>query len=150
MNNIYEQIVELYDESDSQKRGYKFESIIRELQPWTIKPPISANGNSEQLDAVYEWDSRIWIVEAKAKTKNIKRSSHDWEDFELKIRNRNKSAMGLFLSLYEVEEQIIKQCERLNEEGYNVFVLHGAIWKTLANHPIDFSYILNIFKFIQG
>lgn len=142
MNNIYEDIIELYNESNSQMRGYKFESIVRELQPWTIKPPISAIGKSEQLDAVYEWEGRIWIVEAKAKTKIISRSSHDWEDFELKIRNRNKASMGLYLSLYEVEEQVIKQCERLNEEGYNVFVLYGAIWKDLANNPIDFTYIL--------
>lgn len=95
MNNFYEQLIGLYDIDDKQRRGYLFEQLIREIQPWSYRPPISAVGNGEQLDAIYEWDGRIFIIEAKAKEAKIMQSSKEWEDFELKVRRRNKSVVGL-------------------------------------------------------
>lgn len=142
MENIYEQIVGLYQEKDRQKRGYLFEHLIREIQPWSCRPPISAIAKGEQLDGIYEWDGRIFIIEAKAKEGKIMQGSSDWEDFELKVRRRNKSVVGLFLSLYDVDEKIIVQCEMLNREGYSVFVLYGDIWNELYNNPINFDLIL--------
>ena len=94
VKDIYTQIISLYNEENKQSRGYKFEHLIREIQPWSYKPPISAIGNSEQLDGVYEWEGRIYIIEAKAKEKKILQGSSDWEDFELKIRRRNKAGAG--------------------------------------------------------
>lgn len=142
MENIYEQIVGLYQEKDKQKRGFLFEHLIREIQPWSCRPAISAIGNGEQLDGIYEWDGRIFIIEAKAKEGKILQGSSDWEDFELKVRRRNKSVVGLFLSLYEVDQRIITQCEMLNREGYSVFVLYGDIWNELYSNPINFDLIL--------
>lgn len=142
MEYIYEQIVGLYQEKDKQKRGYLFEYLIREIQPWSCRPPISAIGSGEQLDGIYEWDGRIFIIEAKAKEGKIMQGSSDWEDFELKVRRRNKSVVGLFLSLYEVDKKIITQCEMLNREGYSVFVLYGDIWNELYSNPIKFDLIL--------
>lgn len=142
MYNIYEQIVGLYKEEDKQKRGYLFEHLIREIQPWTCRPPISAVGIGEQLDGIYEWDGRVFIIESKAKEGKIMQGSSDWEDFELKVRRRNKSVVGLFLSLFEVDERIIMQCEMLNREGYSVFVLYGDIWNKLYSNPINFDLIL--------
>lgn len=150
MENYYEQIVGLYNEKDRQKRGYMFEQLIREIQPWTYKPPISALGNSEQLDAVYEWNDKVFIVEAKAKEKKIMQGSSDWEDFELKVRRRNKAVIGLFLSLYEVDEKIISQCEMMNKEGYRIFVIFGAIWEDLNDNPIGFHLILKYLLINSG
>lgn len=84
MENVYEEIVGLYQEENKQKRGYLFEQLIREIQPWTCRPPISAIGNGEQLDGIYEWEGRVFIIEAKAKRGKIMQGSSDWEDFELK------------------------------------------------------------------
>ena len=143
MSNKYREIASLYEIENAQKRGYLFEQIIRELQPWDYKPPISAKSRDEQIDAVYQWNGRVFIVEAKAKKATIRLSSHDWEDFELKLRERNKSVIGLFLSLYDVEEKILRQCERLNQEGFYAFVLYGNIWNELTYDPISFSQIID-------
>ena len=35
MNNFYEQLIGLYDIDDKQRRGYLFEQLIREIQPWS-------------------------------------------------------------------------------------------------------------------
>lgn len=142
MNNFYEQLIGLYDIDDKQRRGYLFEQLIREIQPWSYRPPISAVGNGEQLDAIYEWDGRIFIIEAKAKEAKIMQSSKEWEDFELKVRRRNKSVVGLFLSLYDIDGNIITQCEMMNREGYSIFVLCEDIWRKLAADPINFELIL--------
>lgn len=142
MENVYEEIMGLYQEENKQKRGYLFEQLIREIQPWTCRPPISAIGNGEQLDGIYEWEGRVFIIEAKAKEGKIMQGSSDWEDFELKVRRRNKSVVGLFLSLYEVDERIVMQCEIMNREGYSVFVLYGDIWNKLYSDPISFELIL--------
>lgn len=142
MKNCYRQIIELYNEPNKQKRGYAFEQLIREIQPWSYRPPISAVGNGEQLDGVYEWDGRIFIVEAKAKEGKISQASSDWEDFELKVRRRNKSVVGLFLSLYDIDENIVRQCEMMNKEGFYIFVIYGDIWSKLYNDPLSFDIIL--------
>lgn len=140
--NLYEQIISLYNEEDKQRRGYAFEQLVREIQPWSYKPPVSAIGIGEQLDGVYEWDGKIFIVEAKAKEGKIMQGSSDWEDFELKIRRRNKSVIGLFLSLYDLDENIVRQCEIMNREGYSIFVIYGDIWEKLYDNPISFELIL--------
>jgi len=140
--NFYEQIIGLYNEVDKQKRGYAFEQLVREVQPWSYKPPLSAVGNGEQLDGVYEWDGRIFIIEAKAKEAKIMQGSSDWEDFELKIRRRNRTVVGLFLSLYDIDENIIRQCEVMNREGYSIFAIYGDIWGELCDDPISFELIL--------
>ena len=59
VKDFYTQIISLYNEKNKQSRGYKFEHLIREIQPWSYKPPIIGVGNSEQLDGVYEWEGRI-------------------------------------------------------------------------------------------
>lgn len=142
MKNIYGQIIGLYHEKDRQKRGYAFEQLIREIQPWSSRPPISAKGDGEQLDGVYEWNGRIFIIEAKAKEGKIFQGSSDWEDFELKVRRRNKSVVGLFLSLYQVDKKIISQCEMMNKEGYSIFVIYGDTWSELYDNPISFELLL--------
>ena len=142
MTNYYEQIIELYNETDRQKRGYAFEQIVREIQPWSHKPPVSAVGKGEQLDGVFEWENNIFLVEAKAKESKILQGSKDWEDFELKIRRRNKSVVGLFLSLYDVDNSIIERCKSMNQEGYRIFVIYGNLWEKLVSEPIGFELII--------
>ena len=102
MNN--KSIPNLRAVTDDAQRGYKFEQIIRELLPWDIKPPVSMVGDSEQLDSIFVWKNQAFVVESKAKKKVITAGSHDWEDFELKIRRRNHTATGLFCSLFPINK----------------------------------------------
>lgn len=58
------------------------------------------------------------------------------------MRRRNKSVVGLFLSLYDIDENIVRQCEMMNKEGFCIVVLYGDIWSKLYNDPLSFDIIL--------
>ena len=133
------ELIFLRQEQDDVRRGYRFEQMVREILPWDVRPPISATGPSEQFDAVFEWKSRHFIVEAKAKIKPIQRGSHDWEDFELKVRKRRGHCVGLFLSLFPVKEAVIDAANELCREGMAAIVIHGQAWDEIARERLLIS-----------
>ena len=139
---MYDQILALKNIDDKQKRGYLFEQIIREILPWSFKPPIAATTSSEQIDAYFEWNSWHFLVEAKAKEKLITEGSHDWEDFELKIRKRKGFVFGLFLSLGNLSGNILQSAKVLNREGFCIIILHSNVWDDLMKNPIPFEDLL--------
>lgn len=135
----YEEIISMRDISSAPKRGYAFEQILRELLPWNYRPPISVKTESEQIDAFFEWNSWHFLVEAKAKRNIIMAGSHDWEDFCLKVSRRKGQCIGMFCSLFDVHEEVIKQAKKLNEDGCISFIISGKIWDELFNHKINIT-----------
>jgi hypothetical protein len=132
----YEEIIALRDITDDQRRGYLFETAMREVMPWVTRPPLAVVGESEQLDAFFEWNSWHFVVESKAKRGIIKRGSHDWEDFELKVRKRRGSCIGLFCSLFPASDDLYAAAEQLNREGLCTLLLTGSFWEELAAHAL--------------
>ncbi|TSE08854.1 hypothetical protein C1D09_016820, partial [Mesorhizobium intechi] len=132
-NAQYRQIQNLINESDAQRRGYRFEQLIRETLPWNHRPPISSLGTSEQHDAYFVWEGRDYIVESKAKRGKIMRGSADWKDFELKVRKRHGQVSGIFASLYEVSSDIFEAVNDLSKQGMFVAIIDKEIWKALIN-----------------
>ena len=126
-----QQLLELRNMADAVLRGRVFEQSIRELLPWDVRPPLALLAKGEQFDAFYEWNSWHFLVEAKAKHEPIVRASHDWEDFELKVRKRRGSCIGLFVSLYPVSTGLIEAADQLNREGFPTLVLPGDFWDEL-------------------
>jgi hypothetical protein len=144
-NEQYAQIEYLKSEKNSQKRGYKFEQIIREILPWSYRPPVTVAGTSEQLDAFFSWDGRDFLVESKAKVGTIKRGSHDWEDFELKIRKRFGQVVGIFCSLYGVSGDLYKAADEMSRQGLFVVIIDENISSGLRENQISLDkYILYV------
>ena len=143
MSAYYAQIVALRNNQNDAERGYQFEAILREILPWSSRPPVVMIAPSEQIDAFFDWNGNTFIVEAKAKRgQPITAGSHDWEDFELKIRKR-KGCIGLFCSLYPVHANLISAAESLNREGACTIVLHGDIWDELRYNNLPFSKLIS-------
>lgn len=140
--SIYAQIVAMRSDADAQRRGYRFEQALREVMPWSLRPPLAVSAESEQLDAFFEWNSWHFLVEAKAKSHEIQRGSHDWEDFELKVRKRGATCIGLFCSLFSVSSGIIQAATELNRSGHCILILHGSVWDDLVSDPIPFESLL--------
>lgn len=142
--NQYAQILELKANTiKDTDRGYKFESLIREIQPWDSRPPIVMSPKSEQLDGVFEYKSTYFLIESKAVKKVITPGSKEWEDFELKLQRRNGSVFGIFCSLNEVSADLIRRADSLNEQRLHNIVLYGGIWKKLFDDDFDFSNLLD-------
>ena len=138
----YAQIRSIRTIKDNQRRGLLYEQALRELVPWTFRPPLAVIGESEQIDAFFEWNSWHFLVEAKAKKKPITRGSHDWEDFELKVRKRKGGCIGLFCSLFYVADGIEEAARTLNRDGYCTLLLHGTVWDELGDENLPFDYLL--------
>jgi hypothetical protein len=135
----YGSIVAMREIEDHARRGYLFEAAIREILPWSFRPPLAATAPAEQLDAFFEWNSWHFLVEAKAKRRPISRPSHDWEDFELKLTRRRSTCIGLFCSLYPVAPAVVSAAEEMNRNGATALILAGEFWDELnqANVPIE-------------
>jgi len=140
--NLYKDIIALRDIADNVERGYKFEQTIREIQPWDRKPPVVASLPSEQLDGIFIWKDQAYLIESKAKTDAITPGSHDWEDFELKIRKRRNNVIGIFFSLFPISEKVFEHAEQLNREGHFVIVLAGQFWDELNKYQLPIKDLL--------
>lgn len=138
----YHEILKLRDIDNDIQRGYKFEQAMREIFPYDKKPPMSAIGDSEQFDGVFIWENRFFIVEAKAKEKRILTGSHDWEDFELKIRSRKQSIVNIFCSLYPVDEYIYTRASDLNKSGHIVIILDGLFWDDFVQSDLSIADVI--------
>lgn len=140
--NHYKEILALRDNLNDSERGYKFEQIIREIQPWDRKPPVVASLPSEQLDGIFVWKDQAYLIESKAKKDKITPGSHDWEDFELKIRRRKNAVIGLFCSLFSISEEVYTRAEELNKEGHFVIILAGEFWDDINSHQLPMKDLL--------
>lgn len=140
---MYKEIIGLREIKNAVDRGYKFEQIIREIQPWDRKPPVVASVPSEQLDGIFVWKNQAYLIESKAKVDLITPGSHDWEDFELKIRRRKNAVVGLFCSLYSVNESIYERAKELNQQGHYVIVLAGDFWDEINNEQLSIEDLLD-------
>ena len=139
----YDKIVGLRNNLNNADRGYKFEQAIRDILPWDVKPPVSVKGDSEQLDGVFLWKNQAYLVESKAKKEKITVGSHDWEDFELKIRRRRSTVVGLFCSLYPVHKNVFKKASELTKEGHLIIILEGNFWDELTISNLDIADVLD-------
>lgn len=141
----YEQILNLKNsEIDDIARGNKFESIIREIQPWDKKPPIVMYPKTEELDGVFIYQNTVFIIESKAKKNTITAGSKDWEDYELKIhRRKGKGVIGLFCSLFEVNSDVVYRANSLNEQGIFNILIYGKNWDQLSIENLDFNNFLD-------
>lgn len=142
-----ENITSLRKESDAQQRGYRFEQLIREILPWSHRPPMAVSTVTEQIDSFFHWNGTFYLVECKAKASRILAGSHDWEDFELKIRKRAGVCVGLFLSVGDVADEIYRTVEGLNKERVPTIILAGRDWDTLLEKKLPFSDFLSYMSF---
>jgi hypothetical protein len=135
----YQPILDLRREAARQKRGYLFEQLIREILPWSYRPALAVKGETEQLDAFFEWNGWYFLVEAKAKKSTIQAGSHDWEDFELKVTRRGGMCIGLYCSLWEVHDRVYDRIKSLNENKCTTIIIAGNRWDELHKHqlPLD-------------
>ena len=141
--HIYKQIIELRNNTNAAERGYQFEQLIREIQPWDHMPPIVMSAGSEQIDGVFTWRGNTFLIESKAKRETITCGSHDWEDFALKINKRSHNGViGLFCSLNSVHDKVILDGIDLNKRGFTTLIIHGEIWDSLLKHQLPFSSLL--------
>lgn len=149
MNSLayYPQILKLLDDSDAQRRGYRFEQILREILPWDNRPPIAVSSKTEQMDVFFEWNSWHFLVEAKAKINTITAGSHDWEDFALKMRNRTGQCIGLFCSAGPVNTEVLQEANILNRQGSTTIVIQQTCWIELSRLGIPLPDYLRYMVF---
>lgn len=149
MSNRYSHIPAIRNITDPSKRGYVFEQAVREILPWDHRPPlaVSAPNESAQFDAVFVWNSWHFIVESKAVEQPITAGSRGWEDFELKVRQRQRGSIGLFCSLYSVAERVHDRAVSLNREGAHTLLFTDSFWDDLADGSITFADVLHYMVF---
>jgi hypothetical protein len=142
--SLYQQITALKNERNDVLRGRLFEQIIREIMPWDHRPPVVMSPESEQLDGVFVYEGSTFLIECKAVKAAVTPGSKEWEDFELKLRKRERqNIIGIFCSLFPVSQATINQAELLNKFGIKTIVIAGDIWNMLDQSNLYFPNFLD-------
>ncbi|WP_428331550.1 NACHT domain-containing protein [Mucilaginibacter sp.] len=142
--SLYQQITALKNEQNDVLRGRLFEQIIREIMPWDHRPPVVMSPESEQLDGVFVYQGSIFLIECKAVKAAVTPGSKEWEDFELKLRKRERqNIIGIFCSLFPVSQATIDQAELLNKFGIKTIIIAGDIWDKLDETNLYFQSFLD-------
>lgn len=66
LQSMHRQFIELFSESNSQKRGYQFEGFLNDFfSHHGLNPKSSFRMMGEQIDGSFEWQGNTFIVEAR-------------------------------------------------------------------------------------
>lgn len=144
------EILNLRNETRDQRRGLLFEQYFRDLVPTDDNKPAQSvkTDEGEQFDAVWRWKNQIYIAECKAKKEPIRAASHDWEDFALKIRSRDKhSVIYVFCPLFPIHSSIHDKAKDLVKNGSFVIILEGQFWDDLYKSCLSITDVLDYMSF---
>ncbi len=114
---IKKEFNEVFNENDSQIRGYKFEKFLKELFDfYDLDYKNSFRIKGEQIDGAFTFDSSDYLVEAKWQTELVNRSS--LLSFQGKIEDKNKLTLGLFISFNGFSKNVVD-----NSDNYRSLIL---------------------------
>jgi hypothetical protein len=142
MSNYYKQILDLKKSSDNVRKQSLFETIIREILPWSIRPPVFITDIDIDENFIYKWQDFTFLVDVQT-SQEIQASTSSWIQLEQKLEKKSGSCIGLLLSLYPVNENVIEAAKQLNERKLNTIILHGQVWDELYEENLPFDKLIH-------
>jgi hypothetical protein len=98
LNSIKDAYCQLVIEKDFQKRGYKLESILKELfDLFDLDPKASFKVEGEQIDGAFTFEGTDFLFEGKWQNELVRAS--DLDQLSSKIQRKLDNTLGLFLSI---------------------------------------------------
>lgn len=88
---------ELYQEANSQRRGYEFENLLKDLFKFEdLHPRGSFRNKGEEIDGSFTWAGRTYLVEAKWRVDRT--PSSELSIFRSKLDGKSIETRGVFVS----------------------------------------------------
>ena len=139
--SIYKQILGLRQHNDQVAQKYCFSALIREILPWSKRPPILPLNPNDSNGAIFQWNDITFLVEAQT-AREITVDSQEWKIFRQKLEHRQ--GIGLFFSLYTVHRNVIEDAQQLiaQKKFYKLIILQGEIWDELQEVDLEFEKLI--------
>lgn len=125
-------------ELPAQKRGYRFESWLKELfAAFRLEPRDAFRITGEQIDGSFKMEGEFYLLEAK--WQQLPTAARDLRDFEGKIQEKASWTRGVFISWMGFTEDGLVSFGR----GHRTICISGAdLYLSLCGH-IPFPVMLN-------
>jgi len=118
--------LELHAATDHQARGRAFEVLLTDLLLlYDLEPRLAYNTELDQIDGSLTFDTDDYIVEARWRAEQTGREHGDV--FKVKVGNKGKNALGLFVSIQGFTSTFIEAYNRgtpfMTMDGADVFLI---------------------------
>jgi hypothetical protein len=129
--DLKRRFLDLHAATETQKRGYAFETFLSDLfKIFDMEPRLAYSTDLEQIDGSLTFDTDDYIVEAKWVSGTVSRETAD--AFAAKVRRKGKNALGLLVAVNGFSKPAVRAYEQetpfLTMDGMDVFsVLDGRL-----------------------
>ncbi|WP_455865321.1 restriction endonuclease [Pantoea agglomerans] len=125
-------------ELPAQKRGYRFESWLKELfAAFRLEPRDAFRITGEQIDGSFKMEGEFYLLEAK--WQQLPTAAKDLRDFEGKIQQKASWTRGVFISWMGFTEDGLVSFGR----GHSTICISGADLYYSLSERIPFPIMLN-------
>ncbi len=98
LGNLNKEYCQLATSNDSQGRGYRLETMLKELfELFDLDPKASFKIEGEQIDGAFTFDSVDYLFEAKWQNELVRANALD--SLASKVQRKLDNTLGLFLSI---------------------------------------------------
>jgi Restriction endonuclease len=123
-----------------QQRGYQLEKLLYDLFEYEILNPIPAyKGKGEQIDGLFEYKNRFFLLEAKWESKPL--AASNVRNFQSLVKSRLFGTLGVFISMSDFAYDTPSLIEKLSVNVI-LFTQKDMDYCFDSNH--SFSQILDI------
>lgn len=138
LGNLYRKYKELVSLSNSQKRGYELECLLRELfDLFDLDPKASFKLRGEQIDGAFTFEGVDYLLEAKWQEEPI--GSKELNDLSGKVARKLDNTLGLFISVNGFSKDAVE----LHSQGRPVlFLMDGSDLVAVLEERIDLQDLL--------
>lgn len=138
LGNLYQKYKELVSLTNSQRRGYELECLLRELfDLFDLDPKASFKLRGEQIDGAFTFEGIDYLLEAKWQEEPI--GSKELNDLSGKVARKLDNTLGLFISVNGFSKDAVE----LHSQGRPVLLLmDGSDLVAVLEERIDLQDLL--------
>ena len=138
IENIKNEFFDLIGDDNPQKRGYKFEKILKGLfQLFDLDPKASFKIVGEQIDGSFSFFGTDFLLEAKWQKKPV--STSDLDSLAGKLSRKLDNTLGLYISISGYSDEAVKT---ISSGRRMMILMDGSDLMAVLENRIDLVQLL--------
>jgi len=138
IEGIKKEFIDLISDDNAQKRGYKFEKILKGLfQLFDLDPKASFKIIGEQIDGSFSFTGADFLFEAKWQKEPV--STSDLDSLIGKLSRKLDNTLGLYVSINGYSEEAVKT---ISSGRRLIILMDGSDLMAVLENRIDLVQLL--------
>jgi restriction endonuclease Mrr len=138
LKSISEIFISLLSSKEPQKRGYKLETILKDLfELFDLDPKASFKIAGEQIDGAFSFEGTDYLIEAKWQEKPL--SAADIDIFSQKLSRKLDNTLGIYISINGYTSDAV---QTVSSGRRTVILMDGQDLTAVLENRIDLVQLL--------